>query len=186
VAATAAALALASAGAAGAKEKPRAEIRALKPEADTFISAAEPRRNFGRMTALRADGSPRATVYLRFRMKKLKGDVRGVTLLLYATAPARASYQVRLVEENDWLERRLTYANAPKLPLRYASSKPVRRGAWSAVDVTSFVDEDDDRVTLAITTRSPLGVVFASRESRRGPRLVLRTDDAESEPPPGP
>lgn len=174
-------LAVATAGASAKPEATR-DIRAFGPEADTYVTAALPRQNFGRRRVLRADGSPRATVYLRFRLKKLKGEITDVTLLLHAEAGARTSYQVRRVREDKWRERRLTFANAPRLSLRYASSRPVRRGAWNAVDVTPFVSDDDDlELSLAITTRSPAGIVFGSRESKRGPRLVLRTDEKDEE-----
>jgi hypothetical protein len=161
-----------------------AKIRAFRPVADTYVSAAQPRRNFGRTRALRADGSPEHTVYLRFRIGIVRGDLADVTLLLNVQAGVRTTYQVRRVHEDDWRERLLTYDNAPRLSLRYASSKPVRRGAWSAVDVTPFIVNEDDEVSLAITTRSTRGVVFASRESGRGPRLVIRTEDQGAEPPP--
>jgi hypothetical protein len=175
-------LGVTAAGVAGAKEGPSPEIRAFRPVADTYVSEAQPERNFGRLHTLRADGSPVTTVYLRFRLKELSGKITGVTLLLHARAGARTSYQVRRVEQSAWRETRLTYANAPRLSLRYASSKPVRRRSWSAVDVTPFVDVDTQRVSLAITTKSSLGVVFASRESDQGPRLVVRTDTQEREP----
>jgi hypothetical protein len=107
-----------------------------------------------------------------------------VALLLHAQGSARASYQVRRVYDSDWREAGLTYANAPKLSLRYASSKAARRGAWSAVDVTPFAS-GGGAVSLAITTKSALGVVFDSRESRHGPRLVVRSDnDGREEPTP--
>lgn len=187
VAGTVLVLAVASTATAGTQETPSTEIRAFRPEADTYVSAAQPQRNFGRLQALRADGSPLTTAYLRFRVKALKGGIAGVTLLLHAQAGARTSYQVRRVRAHEWREGRLTYDNAPKLSLRYASSKPVQRGAWSAVDVTPFIAPDDDRVSLAITTRSALGVVFESRESKQSPRLVVRTDanssEDQSEPP---
>jgi hypothetical protein len=168
-------------GSAGAQQKPTTELRAFRPVADTYVSATRPETNFGGSRSLRADSSPKATVYLRFRLKKLKGTVTSVTLLLHAEAGARTSYQVRRVPQDDWGERGLTFENAPRVSLRYASSKPVRRGAWSAVDVTSFVSDDDDDVSLAITTRSPVGVVFKSRESARGPRLVVRTEEDKSD-----
>jgi hypothetical protein len=170
------ALAAASSATAGPEQKPSTQIRAFSPEADTYVSAAQPQRNFGRLHALRADGSPLTTAYLRFRVKKLRGEIAGVTLLLHAQAGASTSYQVRRVRENEWREIRLTYENAPRLSLRYASSKPVRRGAWSAVDVTPMVARDDDLVSLAVTTKSARGFVFESRESKHGPRLVVRTD----------
>jgi hypothetical protein len=172
----AAALALAaSAGSARAEKELSTGLRAFRPEADTYVSADRPRTNFGRSRSLRADGSPRATTYLRFRLITLKGEITSVTLLLHAQRGARTSYEVRRVNRDGWREGRLTFENAPRLSLRYASSKPVRRGAWSAVDVTSFVPEDSGPVSLAITTRSALGVVFESRESNQGPRLVVRT-----------
>ena len=162
-------------------DKPPA-IRAFKPVADTYVSAAEPRRNFGRTRSLRADATPEATVYLRFRSAAFGSGVESVTLLLHAETGTRG-FQVRRVQTDAWHETRLTYRNAPRLSLRYASATPVRRGRWSAVDVTSLVEEDDGEVNLAITTRSPLGVVFASRESNDGPRLVVRTHRNGSEKP---
>jgi hypothetical protein len=183
------ALGVASSATAGTQQKPSTDIRAFRPEADTYVSAALPQSNFGQMRVLRADGSPLITSYLRFRIKKLKGEIAGVTLLLHARRGAQTTYQVRRVRADEWREFGLTYENAPRLSLRYASSKPVRRGAWNAVDVTPFIDETDGRVSLAITTTSPLGVVFASRETSHGPRLVVRTDtngDKEPEPAPDP
>lgn len=151
------------------------DIRAFSPVADTYVTAARPETNFGSSRLLRADGAPRQTVFLRFRLRKLKGEISGVTLLLRAQSEARASYQVRRVYFDAWRERSLTFENAPRLSLRYVSSKPVRQGIWSAVDVTSFITDDDDVVSLAVTTTSPRGVVFQSRESNHGPRLVVRT-----------
>jgi hypothetical protein len=152
-----------------------ADIRAFGTEADTYITAARPETNFGSSRLLRADGVPRKTVFLRFRLGKLKGEITSVTLLLHAQAGARASYQVRRVYFDGWRERRLTFENAPRLSLRYVSSRPIRKGIWSAVDVTSFITDDDDVVSLAVTTTSARGVVFHSRESNHGPRLVVRT-----------
>jgi hypothetical protein len=176
-------VAIAGTSAAAAKEKHSAEIRAFRPQADTYVSAAAPRRNFGGLNALRVDSSPEETVFLRFRLKKLKGEVTGVTLLLHAQSGSRRSYQVRRVYEDEWREDRLTYRTAPTLSPRYAASRPVRLGSWSAVDVSAFVTEDDERVSLAITTRSRRAIVFSSRESSHGPRLVVRTEGKGSEGP---
>jgi hypothetical protein len=151
------------------------KIQALKPEADTYVSAAEPDRNFGSATVLRADGAPQATTYLRFRHPILRRNVVGATLLVHAHAGSRTGFEVRRVPQDDWRESRLTYVIAPRPSLRYASSTPVRRGNWSVVDVTPFVSDGDDTITLAITTRSPLGVAFRSRESKQRPMLVVRT-----------
>ena len=181
IAATALGLALVATGVATAYSKPT--LRAFTPEADTYVSAAQPDRNFGASKVLRTDGSPKQTVYLKFRLKRLKGKISSVTLLLHARTGARASYHVRRVDRSEWREREVTFENAPRLSLRYTSSKPVQRGAWSAVDVSSFAIDDLPWVSLAITTRNPLGVAFESRESSQGPRLVLRTDGQGPEGP---
>lgn len=154
------------------------ELRAFKPVADTYVTAARPRANFGHARVLRVDGQPAATTYLRFRVGRLKDDVETVTLLLHASAARAGSYEVRSVDDDDWRERDLTFENQPRRSVRYAASRPVRQGAWSAVDVTAFFADEGD-ISLAITTRGKREVVFHSRESTYGPRLVVRTEDNE-------
>jgi len=157
-------------------------IRAFKPVADSYVTAAHPRANYGRARILRVDGAPKATAYLRFELRKLKGNITSVTLLLHPSTAARAGFAVRRVYEDEWRERRLTYTNAPQPSPRYTASKPARRGAWNAIDVTPFVD-DSGEVSLAITTRAAKELSFGSRESRYGPRLVVRTsgDDIDDQ-----
>jgi hypothetical protein len=165
-------------GAAGSSAAtPMDGFRAYKPVADTYVTAARARANFGHSQALRVDGSPDTTAFVRFRLKQTTAPAASVTLLLRPGSPGRARYAVRRVEDNDWREGRLTYATAPHPSLRFASSRPVRRGAWSAVDVTSLVAAGDEEVTLAITTHGRQEISFGSRESRSGPRLVVRTGD---------
>ena len=164
------------AGAAPAANGPAVEIRAFKPVADTYVTAVHPRRNFGRARILRVDGAPETTAYLRFELRKLQASITSVTLLMHPSTAARARFAVRRVYEDEWRERRLTYANAPRPSPRYTASKPVRSGAWSAIDVTQFVD-GTGAVTLAITARGNGEVSFGSRESRHGPRLVVRTEE---------
>lgn len=168
----------AATGAAPAATGPRSGIRAFKPVADTYVSSAQPRSNFGRMRILRVDGAPEETAYLRFNLKGVSGEITSVTLLLHATTATRASFAVRRVSEDEWRERRLTYMNAPRPSSRYTSSKPVRRGVWSAIDVTPFVGDESGDVSLAITTRTARRLTFGSRESSNGPRLVVRFTDA--------
>lgn len=172
--ATVAAAAGATSGASAAKP-PLAQFRVFKPVADTYVTAARPRANFGRSPVLRVDGSPETTAYLRFAPKKLRGKITSVTLLLHSSASGRATYAVRRVDDDKWRERGLTYANAPEHSLRYASSRAVARGVWTAVDVTSFMEKGGgDAVSLALTTRGTHALAFGSRESRYGPRLVVR------------
>jgi hypothetical protein len=165
----------ATAGSAWAGEDRGIKIQALKPEADTYVSATEPARNFGTAAILRADAAPQATTYLRFRHSSLAHNVVGVTLLVHAHGGGRTGFDVRRVSHDDWRESSLTYETAPRPSLRYAASTPVRQGKWRIVDVTPFTSEGRDTITLAITTRSSRGVAFRSRESKQRPMLVVRT-----------
>jgi hypothetical protein len=164
----------AATGAAPAATGPKSAIRAFKPVADAYVSSGQPRNNFGRTRILRVDGEPEQTAYLRFNLKKISGRITSVTLLLHPTTATRGRFAVRRVANDKWREQRLTYTNAPQPSSRYTSSKPVRRGVWSAIDVTPFVDDESGEVSLAITTRATRGLSFGSRESSRGPRLVVR------------
>lgn len=168
----------AAAGAAPAPSGPAVKISAFKPVADAYVTVARPRGNYGSAQILRVDGAPEATAYLRFDLRKLRGSITSVTLLLHPTTAARRGFAVRRVYENAWRERRLTYANAPRPSPRYTAAKPVRRGVWSAIDVTPFVSGSGE-LSLAVTTRAAQGLSFGSRESTRGPRLVVRTDEVD-------
>jgi hypothetical protein len=171
-----------AAGSSASAAEPSDELRVYKPVADTYVTAARGRTNFGRSRVLRVDASPETTAFLRFRLKQPEDPAESITLLLRPTSLGRARYAVRQVENDQWRERRLTYATAPHPSMRFVSSRPVRRGAWSAVDVTAFVQPDGgEEVTLAITTHGTRAIAFGSRESRSGPRLVVRTDDGEQD-----
>ena len=174
--ATVAVAAASAAGAAPAPSSPAVRMRAFKPVADAYVTAAHPRGNYGRAQVLRVDGAPEATAYLLFDLRKLRGNITSVTLLLHPTTATRRGFAVRRVYENSWRERRLTYANAPGPTPRYTAAKPVRRGMWSAIDVTPFVNGGGE-LSLAVTTRAAQALSFGSRESTHGPRLVVRTDE---------
>jgi hypothetical protein len=172
----AAALILAAGTAGGAladNGSPKADIRAYSPEADTYVTAARPAANYGRSLTLRAADAPQTTTYVRFRLRKVPANLTRVILLLHPKAGIRATYEVRRADGVEWRENGLTYANAPRISMRYAAARMRRSGVWCAVDVTSIV-EGRTRVTLAITTRGPRAVAFHSRESTYGPRLVAR------------
>jgi len=118
---------------------------------------------------------------MRFELKNLRGKITSVTLLLHPTTAARASFAVRRVHVDDWRERSITYANAPRVSSRYTAAKPVGLGAWSAIDVTPFVD-GGGQLSLAVTTRAAQALSFGSRESTHGPRLVVRSDGGNGNP----
>ena len=159
---------------AGFDREPR--IRAVRAKADAFVSGANMNRNFGAASDLRVDASPTFRAFVRFNADVKSGDVQRVSLLLYSRSRSRRGYQVRLVEE-PWLERRITFLNAPSLSPTFILSGQLKARSWKAVDVTSIVEEasgGSDYVSFALTTRSQNAVELASRETGlHGPRLVV-------------
>jgi len=161
------------------------QIRAVRAKADAYVSGANQQTNFGRTQELKVDASPRARAYMRFDVNVKAGDVQRVNLLLWSRTKSRAGYQVRLAYDS-WLERRITFANAPSLSPEYMASGPLKAHAWKAVDVTSLTDavSGDDSVNLALTTSSTKGLNLASRETGlHAPRLVVERGGREGGAP---
>ena len=145
----------------------------MRPKADAFVSEASRTQNFGHARRLKVDSSPAVRTYVTFNVDLSSDDVEHVSLLLYSRNRSRIGYRVRLVAER-WRERRITFANAPALLREFVTSGPLRAGAWKAVDVTSLVAGEEERVSLALTTVSTKDAEFASRETGlHGPRLIV-------------
>jgi hypothetical protein len=158
-------------------------IRAIRAKADAFVSGANPSMNYGASVDLRVDASPTFRAFVRFKGRLKSDDVQRVHLLLYSRSRSRAGYQVRLVEE-PWREREITFLNAPLLSVDFVMSGPLKARSWKTVDVTSLVEElsdDENYISLALTTRSQNALELASRESGlHGPRLVVERDRSGS------
>lgn len=150
-------------------------IRAVRAQADAFVSGAQLTKNFGQARDLRIDASPTQRTFLRFKANLSAGDVERVNLLLFSRNRSRLGYQVRLVEE-PWRETEITFVNAPSLASDFVLSGPLKARSWKAVDVTSLVEDSEGGkfVSFALTTRSSNAIELASRETGlRGPRLVV-------------
>ena len=152
-------------------------MRSSAPVADAHVSAAAPRRNYGKLMTLSVASFPVARPYVRFRLPDIRGVVRSAKLRVYSRTRSRAGVRVRLVPNNKWGERTITYANAHVARRRpTASSGPVPGGAWTSIDVTPLVAARSF-VTLQVAAAGDTAIVIASRETRRrAPRLVLAID----------
>jgi hypothetical protein len=141
---------------------------ALTPDADAYVTAAAPRRNFGRAKFLRAQSRPVTRSYLRFTLAGIDAPVTRATLRLYARVASRG-FSVRSTS-SQWNERSITFAAAPRPGGVIGRSGPVRAGRWVSVNVTSVV-KGNGTVSLALTGAAKL----ASRESgARRPQLVVQ------------
>jgi hypothetical protein len=150
--------------------------RLFVPEADAYVSAASARENFGTRPRLRArSSSPRMRSYLRFDVRALDSPVEAAYLDVFVLETRRRGFQVRRVANNQWGERAITFANAPRIAETVTTrSGALRAGRWIRLDITELVAQGG-RVSLALTSLSRHGVSAASREARHMPRLLVET-----------
>ena len=78
---------------------PRADAARLVkvlPTADASVRADQPGTGYGRLRSLRVGGRPAARVYLRFRVRGLRGGVvRSASLWVYVTGRAWGGVEAR-------------------------------------------------------------------------------------------
>jgi len=162
---------------AGFERDPR--IHAVKAKADASVSEATPRRNYGGARQLIVHDSPVVRTYIKFDADLRSEDIQHVSLLLFNLRRSQSGYRVQPVY-GRWGERKITFANAPEISPPYVASGPLAARSWKVVDITSIV-VGEKGVSLALTTNSPNGAMFASRETgRRGPSLVIERQPQET------
>jgi hypothetical protein len=156
--------------------------------ADAFVTARHPETNFGRTKTLKANASHPARTYLRFRVRRVAGEVTDARLRLYVLSGSDAGYEVLRSTGGGWRERSIDYANAPTPSELVAASGPVDRG-WTEVDVSELISSEGV-YTVVVTTSDAGGLRFVSRETgasrseaqprpkkgKRSPTVVVGTD----------
>jgi chitodextrinase len=156
---------------------------AFAPVADSYVSAAKPRANYGQATRLKAEQSPVLRSYFRFDVHDLPSTVTRATLRLYSTAKSSIGYDIRGVADNTWQESAITYANAPAPSSSSVGASGPYAVGWTSVDVTSLV-RGNGLVTVALTTASMTALSVASRESgQTTPILDVETATAPAPAP---
>ncbi len=155
------------------------ELLTFNAVADAYVSAANSSANYGTATQLRVDASPVVRSYLRFNVTGVSGAITKATLQLYGQSSQSTGYGVYRVANTAWGETSVTYGNAPALGSIIGSSGAVTDGAWSSVDVTSYIT-GNGAWSLALTTSSATALSVASREAAREPQLLIETSSAGS------
>jgi hypothetical protein len=151
----------------------------VEPVADTYVQANRRTSNFGKASALRADGSPTTTTYLRFAVSVPAGEtVTAATLRMYATDSSTSGFTVHGVADTTWGETTTTYADAPAIGASIRSSGGYRARTYVSVDVTPLVTAAGS-VSLAVRRSSSTVNGYNSREAAANrPQLVLTTAPA--------
>lgn len=142
--------------------------------ADAYISASTPTTNYGFATTLRADASPDIRSYLRFNVQGLAGSVTSAKLRIHASSASNQGYQIRAVSDNTWTEGGITYNNAPAMGTTLGSSGKFSAGAWTEVDVTSYITGNGS-YNFALATLSNTAINFGSHEEiANAPQLIIQ------------
>jgi len=153
------------------------------PIADAYVNAGSPTNNYGLLTSLRVDASPDIRSYLRFNVQGLSGSVTGATLRVYANSGSSLGYQARSVSDNTWGETTINYNNAPAVGSLLGSSGAFSAGAWTTVDVTSYIT-GNGVINLALTPLSNTAISLASRQSgANAPQLIIETQGGSTPTP---
>jgi parallel beta-helix repeat protein len=138
---------------------------------DAYVDASAPTSNFGSVTRLKTDGSPRITIYLKF-------DVSGYTagssaaLRVYSTSDSDTPFEVRTVADTSWSESTINAQNAPPVGDVLAASGPVTANTWQTLDVSGAVTRDGV-VAFALTTASSTATFIHSSENTNAPQLAI-------------
>ena len=138
------------------------------PSADAYVTAAAPKRNFGRARILRAAARPSTKSYLQFNVAGIDAPVTSATLRLYARSGSKG-LAVRSTRSN-WTERAIKFSNAPRAGSVLGRAKQVRARHWVSINVTHAV-KGNGAVSFALTGSATV----ASREAgSKRPQLIVK------------
>jgi hypothetical protein len=144
--------------------------------ADTSVTAAQAKTNFGTAAGLNVSNSPQTRSYLRFRVPTVATGTTA-TLRIYANTSSSAGVAVSTVTPSSWTEYGMTYSSSPLPGALVTTTGVVSAGAWLQADVTSAV-KAAGTVDFVLASAGTTGASFAARESGTAPQLVLQTGTA--------
>ena len=145
------------------------------PAADAYVTSAIPNTNYGGSQQIRFDANPIVNGYLTFNIQGLGAPVASVKLRIYANSSSSSGLKAYAVPDVSWVERNITYNNAPALGNQIGSLGAFRGSTWIEIDVTALVT-GNGVVSLALTGKNSTAVSLASRETgARAPQLVITT-----------
>ena len=141
------------------------------PEADAYVNAAKPTKNYGNATSLRPDGSPERNAYVRFDVSSANPSPTA-SLRFYASSNHSVGLDVRVVADTSWGETAINYMNAPAFGPIVGSTGPLQAGNWYIVDVSAQV-AGNGPVGFALTTPGSSSAKISSREGVNPPELIV-------------
>ncbi len=150
----------------------------ITPDADSYVDASNPSKNYGTTTSVKVDGSPPVTTYLHFTVTGLAGAVTSATLRMFPTTNQKTGFDAHAVTGGAWTETGITAANAPDYSTAtLGSSGRVTASVWANADVTPLITGNGS-YAIALTTSDPQALSMSSRQGANPPQLVITTNTA--------
>jgi hypothetical protein len=155
---------------------------------DTYASYAAPSRTVGDSVKLAATSkaTDRKVIYLKFRVKDTDLVARESAKVVLTRDLHHLPPDVRLfaVATNDWSEKTLTAATAPKLGAPLGVVRPTYSSTQAQFDVSSLITKAGD-YSLAVTSAATNDVARfrSSEDGPLGPKLVLQSGTPQSPKP---
>jgi hypothetical protein len=151
----------------------------FSPVADSYVNQIDPSVNFGTNRSIRVDGTPLVHSYLRFEVTGINNDqVTKVTLRIFANSASSRGFDVFKVANNNWLEREITYNNAPQFADKIGTSDRFPANHWVEVDVSPLLNADGT-ISIALTGINQTAINLASRDdSSNKPELLVEVSSA--------
>lgn len=154
--------------------------------ADAQLRSHFPNRNYGSGDRLRSrvQAGDQQRTLVRFTLPDLAGKVQSVKLRLYVRDRSNKGGVVRRIT-GSWSESSVTWNKAPAMDAavigRIGSTGAA--GRWVSVPLLVTGLKSGKKVDLAIVGASSNGAWYASRETGKGPRLVLAIAPSGTPPP---
>ena len=167
---------------------------AASTQSETVVASADAQirsffhdRNYGSGIRLRsqAKAGDQQRTLLRFTLPSLPRAVRSVSLRLYVRDRSNKGGEIHRIT-GSWSETSVTWDKAPALDPQVIGriGSTGRVGGWISVNLNLTGLKSGKKVDLAIVGASSNGAWYASRETGKGPRLVLVLDQPVSTPTP--
>lgn len=149
------------------------------PNADAYVSQAQPKVNFGLATALSVSNtSDVRNAYLRFAVNGLTAPVTSATLRVWAQGASSDGVGAWTTNGANWTETGITYQNAPSLKKALSTSGAYAAGAYVSLPVTALITGNGTfSVALRKAGTARTTVAFDSREGAHPPQLLVTTTD---------
>jgi parallel beta-helix repeat protein len=147
-----------------------ANAAANAPTDDTYADASRPDRVFGARNAMRADGSPLRVAYVKF---VLEGSGTPESAALEIVVETNADdLTLHTVNDTQWTEETLNYANAPALDGEISTIVGARAGTSYQFDVSSIVT-GDGTYSFAVTTSDNTAIRLGTKEGGKAAQLYV-------------